>query len=156
MRDAARVSDRVSHTNGFVGMSRASIPDQVQTTLSLSILLPLPVVVKSKLVTLKMVISCVVLLLSYRKGHCKLLARCRISSLTEIQIQKSSLHYTCHITPKRVTRSGPSPRLSVWAAQRRRNIATVASRWRHLRIQRFDLPGNRTPDLSHRRRVLSS
>ena len=26
---------------------------------------------------------------------------------------------------------GPSPRLSAWAAQLRRNVATVASRWRH-------------------------
>ena len=26
---------------------------------------------------------------------------------------------------------GPSPRLSAWATQFRRNIATVASRWRH-------------------------
>ena len=26
---------------------------------------------------------------------------------------------------------GPSPRLSAWAPQLRRNVATVASRWRH-------------------------
>ena len=26
---------------------------------------------------------------------------------------------------------GPSPRLSAWATQLRRNVATVASRWRH-------------------------
>ena len=40
---------------------------------------------------------------------------------------KSNLHYTRRITPKR----GPSPRLSAWATQLRRNAATVASRWRH-------------------------
>ena len=37
----------------------------------------------------------------------------------------------------------PSPRLSAWAAQLRRNVATIASRWRH--CVRFDRPGIRTP-----------
>ena len=38
---------------------------------------------------------------------------------------------------------GPSPRLSAWATQLRRNVATVASRWRHC----VDLtgPGVETP-----------
>ena len=35
---------------------------------------------------------------------------------------------------------GPSPRLSAWATQLRRNVATVAGRWRH--CVRFDRPGN--------------
>ena len=41
----------------------------------------------------------------------------------------------------------PSPLLSAWATQLRRNIAAVASRWRH--CVRFDRPGNRTPNLTH-------
>ena len=45
---------------------------------------------------------------------------------------KSNLHFTRGITPKRVTElRGPSPRLSAWATQLRRNVAAVASRWRH-------------------------
>ena len=36
----------------------------------------------------------------------------------------------------------PSPRLSAWTAQLRKNIAAVASRWRH--NVRFDRPGKRT------------
>ena len=43
---------------------------------------------------------------------------------------------------------GPFPRFSAWATQLRRNIAAVASRWRH--CIRFDRPGNRIPDLAHR------
>ena len=38
------------------------------------------------------------------------------------------------ITPKRVTTNelrGPFPRLSAWATPLRKNVATVASRWRH-------------------------
>ena len=37
---------------------------------------------------------------------------------------------------------GPSPRLNTWATQLRRNIASVASRWRQ--FVRLDRPGNRT------------
>ena len=35
---------------------------------------------------------------------------------------------------------GPTPRLSAWATQVRRNVAAVASRW--LDCVRFDRPGN--------------
>ena len=45
---------------------------------------------------------------------------------------------------------GPSPQLSAWATQLRRNVAAVASRWRH--CVRFDRYGNRIPDLPHRLR----
>ena len=45
---------------------------------------------------------------------------------------QSNLDYTRGITPKRVNElRGPSPRLGAWATQLRRNVATVASRWRH-------------------------
>ena len=44
---------------------------------------------------------------------------------------KSNLHYTRRITPKCDELRGPSPRLSAWATQLRRNVAAVASRWRH-------------------------
>ena len=40
---------------------------------------------------------------------------------------KSNIHYTCNITPKRVK----TPRLVAGAKQLRRNVAAVASRWRH-------------------------
>ena len=49
---------------------------------------------------------------------------------------------------------GPSPRLSAWATQLRRNVAAVASRWRHW--VRFDWPGIGTPDLPHRLQCLSN
>ena len=53
---------------------------------------------------------------------------------------KSNLHYTLDIMPKYVTRGGaPSQRLSTWAVQLRRNVAGVASRWRH--SVRFEGPG---------------
>ena len=41
---------------------------------------------------------------------------------------------------------GPSPRLSVWATQLRRNIAAVASRWRHC----VDLTGSEVEPLTSR------
>ena len=44
---------------------------------------------------------------------------------------KSNLHYTRGITPKRNEWRGPSPRQGVCTTQLRRNIAAVASRWRH-------------------------
>ena len=47
----------------------------------------------------------------------------------------------------------PSPRLNAWTTQLRRNIAAVASRWRH--CVRFDRAGNRTSDHSHQERCLS-
>ena len=40
---------------------------------------------------------------------------------------------------------GASPRRNTWATQLRRNIASVASRWRQ--FVRFDRPGNRTSNL---------
>ena len=40
----------------------------------------------------------------------------------------------------------PSSRLSAWGTQLRRNVAAVASRWRH--CVRFDRPGNRNHSLS--------
>ena len=42
---------------------------------------------------------------------------------------------------------GPSPRLSAWATHLRRNVAAVASRWRHcadLTDQGFELQTSRT------------
>ena len=43
---------------------------------------------------------------------------------------KSSLYSPCYAEACNELR-GPSPRLSAWATQLRRNVATVASRWRH-------------------------
>ena len=43
---------------------------------------------------------------------------------------KSSLHSPYYAEACNELR-GPSPRLSAWAAQLRRNVAAVASRWRH-------------------------
>ena len=52
--------------------------------------------------------------------------------LLQTSKNKSNLHYTRRTTPKCATSlGGPSPRLSAWATQLRRNVATVASRWRH-------------------------
>ena len=46
--------------------------------------------------------------------------------------KNQNLHYTRVITPKRVTSGkGPSPRHSAWAAHLPRNVAAVASCWRH-------------------------
>ena len=47
--------------------------------------------------------------------------------------KKSNLHYTRRTTTKRVTSGGAylSPRLRAWATQLRKNVATVAGRWRH-------------------------
>ena len=63
------------------------------------------------------------------------------------RVNKSNLHYARSNTLKRVTRGrGPSPLLCARPTQLRRNIATVASRWRHCRFYR---PWHRTPDLPH-------
>ena len=43
---------------------------------------------------------------------------------------KSSLYSRCYAEACNEWR-GPSPRLSAWATQLRRNVATVVSRWRH-------------------------
>ena len=43
---------------------------------------------------------------------------------------KSSLH-SPHYAQACNELRGPSPRLSAWATQLRRNVATMASRWRH-------------------------
>ena len=43
---------------------------------------------------------------------------------------KSSLHSPYYAETCNELR-GPSPRLSAWATQLQRNVATVASRWRH-------------------------
>ena len=61
------------------------------------------------------------------------------------QIKKPSFHYTRGITPKRVTSGGIH--LRGWATQLRRNVATVASRWRHrvdLSDQGFEPQTSRT------------
>ena len=66
---------------------------------------------------------------------------------------KSSLYsryYAKACNPRR----GPSPRLSVWAPQLRRNVAVVASRWRH--CVRFDLPKIQTPDILIDNNVLTA
>ena len=49
-------------------------------------------------------------------------------------------------------RRGPSPRLSPWAKQLQRNVAAVASSWRHHVC--FDRLGHRTPDFPGRERCL--
>ena len=43
--------------------------------------------------------------------------------------QKSNFRYSRDITPNRLAR--PSARLSAWATQLPKNLAAVASRWRH-------------------------
>ena len=45
--------------------------------------------------------------------------------------KKSKLHYTRHITHKRVTSGGSHLRGAALGPQLRTNVATVASRWRH-------------------------
>ena len=45
--------------------------------------------------------------------------------------QKSNLHYTRGITPKRVTSGGAHLRGLAPGLQLRRNVTAVASRWRH-------------------------
>ena len=44
---------------------------------------------------------------------------------------KSNLHYSRYYAEACNERRGPSPRLSAWATQLRRNVAMMASRWRH-------------------------
>ena len=51
----------------------------------------------------------------------------RVAIVTKI---KSSLHSRYYAEACNEWRE-PSPRLSAWAAQLRRNVAAVASRWRH-------------------------
>ena len=58
---------------------------------------------------------------------------------------KSNLHCTRFIKLPAVPQHGsewwgPTPRLSAWATQVRRNVTVVASRWLH--YVRFDRPGN--------------
>ena len=52
------------------------------------------------------------------------------------QKSKSNLHYTRGITPKRVTSGGAHLRGLAPGLQLRRNVAAVASRWRHCRFER--------------------
>ena len=47
------------------------------------------------------------------------------------QIKIKSSLYSPHYAEACNELRGPSPRLSAWATQLRRNIATMASRWRH-------------------------
>ena len=56
----------------------------------------------------------------------------RVSAKKKQQINqiKSSLYSPYYAEASNELR-GPSPRLSAWATQLRRNVATVASRWRH-------------------------
>ena len=52
----------------------------------------------------------------------------------ECRDKKSNLHYTGGIMPKCVAYNGltdPSPQLSAWSTQLRRNVSAVANRWRH-------------------------
>ena len=51
----------------------------------------------------------------------------KISNQNQIKSSLYSPHYAEACNELR----GPSPRLSAWATQLRRNVATVASRWRH-------------------------
>ena len=53
----------------------------------------------------------------------------KANTYNQIKI-KSSL-YSPHYAEACNELRGPSPRLSAWATQLRRNVATVASRWRH-------------------------
>ena len=50
---------------------------------------------------------------------------------SEYQIKIKSSLYSPHYAEACNELRGPSPRLSAWATQLRRNVATVASRWRH-------------------------
>ena len=56
-----------------------------------------------------------------------ILAALRRSVKNQIKSSLYSPHYAEACNELR----GPSPRLSAWATQLRRNVATVASRWRH-------------------------
>ena len=61
------------------------------------------------------------------------------------------------ITPKRVTSGVAHLRClapGLWATQPRKKVAAMASRLR--RCVRYDLPGNRNPDLPHREPVLNN
>ena len=51
-----------------------------------------------------------------------------IDTITEIF--KSLLYWRYYVEACNVSRD-PSPRLSVWTTQLRRNVAAMASRWRH-------------------------
>ena len=51
----------------------------------------------------------------------------RLSNRIKIKSSLYSPHYAEACNELR----GPSPRLSAWATQLRRSVATVASRWRH-------------------------
>ena len=59
----------------------------------------------------------------YDNGH-----KLRLNSKSKIKI-KSSLYSPYYAEVCNELR-GPSPRLSAWATQLQRNVATVASRWR--------------------------
>ena len=48
------------------------------------------------------------------------------------QFQIKSSLYSPHYAEACNELRGPSPRLSAWATQLRRSVATVASRWRHM------------------------
>ena len=79
--------------------------------------------------------------------------RSQVSATRELKSRsrkffQSSLHYTRSITPKRVTSSGAHTRPSSWAKQLRKNVAAVASRWRHC-VDLTD-PGFKPLDLPHR------
>ena len=52
-------------------------------------------------------------------------------NITICQNQIKSSLYSPHYAEACNESRGPSPRLSAWASQLRRNVATVASRWRH-------------------------
>ena len=68
----------------------------------------------------------------------------QIHQVNQIKKIKSSLYSPYYAEACNELR-GPSPRLSAWATQLRRNVATVASRWRHC----VDLTGpNIEPQIS--------
>ena len=64
---------------------------------------------------------------------------------------KSSLNLRYYVEACNEWRDPPPP-LSAWTTQLRRNVASMASRWR--RCVRFDRSGKRTPDLPRRQRCL--
>ena len=55
----------------------------------------------------------------------------RIFKMGDRKIKIKSSLYSLYYAEACNELRGPSPRLSAWATQLRRNVATVASRWRH-------------------------
>ena len=62
---------------------------------------------------------------------CKIHRDCFCSLSSKIKIKIKSSLYSLEYAEACNEWRGPSPRLSAWATQLRRNVAAVASRWRH-------------------------